>query len=122
MEINKCDATSARVKLAIAIHRLLGKLGIEVRRRAKTPTIAEVPRSSFEGVFLQAKKADFHPGTIIDVGTAYGEMAIKLAAIFPDAGFLLIEALDDYRRTLPLLPKKSAGRRLFGPRPAAKME
>jgi FkbM family methyltransferase len=36
------------------------------------------------------------PATVIDVGAAYGDWAVKCAAVFPEARYLLIEPLEEF--------------------------
>ena len=75
--------------------------GLEVRRAS--PAGQAIPRrDSIHEVLLQAKARGFSPGTIIDVGAAYGSFAEQCAEVFPEAQCILVEPLCEYQ---PLLER-----------------
>lgn len=47
----------------------------------------------------------FAPGTVIDVGAAFGSFTRECHAVFPDAEYLLIEPLEEYRPPLNRLTR-----------------
>ena len=54
-------------------------------------------RGTLEGVLTQAAKAGIKPATVIDVGAAYGTFFTTCNAIYPEASYILLEALEEYR-------------------------
>jgi len=57
-------------------------------------------RTSLAGVLQQAKNLGLSPKTIIDVGAAYGQFALRCRSIFPDAKYVLVEPLEEYATSL----------------------
>ncbi len=80
--------------LKSSMRKLFNTMGIEVHRRNS--------RSTLLGVLRAAKNAGLAPGTVIDVGAAYGSFALQCRRVFPDAMFICIEPLQEYE---PLLEK-----------------
>lgn len=68
--------------------KMIGSHGYELRRRDG--------RSSLIGVLTQAKKMGVNPAEVIDVGAAHGRFTETCSKVFPDAGYLLIEPLEEY--------------------------
>ncbi len=62
-------------------------------------------RCSLTGVLRQIREQGFSPGTIIDVGAAYGEFALESYPIFPNSKYVLIEPLVEYKTNLEKLTK-----------------
>ena len=54
-------------------------------------------RSSLTGVLWQAKSVGLLPNTVIDVGAGYGEFTSKCQTVFPDAKYILIEPLEEFK-------------------------
>ncbi len=81
-------------RLKSSMRKLFNTMGIEVHRRDS--------RSTLLGVLRAAKNAGLAPGTVIDVGAAYGSFALQCRRVFPDARFICIEPLQEYE---PLLEK-----------------
>lgn len=82
------------------------KAGFEIRRRPATPSVAErpaPPRMSLEGALQQVKQQGWQPGTVIDVGAAYGAFTATCRTFFPDAKYLLCEPLAEYQPFLARL-------------------
>lgn len=69
--------------LKSSMRKLFNTMGIEVHRRNS--------RSTLLGVLRAAKNAGLAPGTVIDVGAAYGSFALQCRRVFPDAMFICIE-------------------------------
>lgn len=59
-------------------------------------------RNSLQGVLGQVRRVGFTPGTVIDVGAAFGIFTRECHKIFPDAHYLLVEPIEEY---LPVLSK-----------------
>jgi FkbM family methyltransferase len=69
--------------------KVAGKpFGYRGRRRAS--------RGSLAGVLQHAKNQGLAPKTIIDIGAAYGQFALRCRSVFPDAKYVLIEPLEEY--------------------------
>jgi ribosomal protein RSM22 (predicted rRNA methylase) len=69
--------------------KVAGKpFGYRGRRRAS--------RGSLAGVLQNAKNLGLAPKTIIDVGAAYGQFALRCRSVFPDAKYVLVEPLEEY--------------------------
>jgi FkbM family methyltransferase len=83
------------------IKKGLGMAGIEIRR-APLSANAKSSRDSIPQILLQAKAVGFDPQTVVDVGAAYGSFACQCSTVFPNARYLLVEPLEEYR---PLLEK-----------------
>ena len=62
-------------RLKSSMRKLFNTMGIEVHRRDS--------RSSLLGVLRTAKKAGLLPGTVIDVGAAYGSFVSQCCKVFP---------------------------------------
>ncbi len=75
--------------LKTVILKLLNALGFEVHRKSS--------RSSLIEVLGQAKNIGLSPNTVIDVGAAYGEFTLKCETVFPDAKYILIEPLEEFK-------------------------
>jgi len=54
-------------------------------------------RETLPGVLNQAAKAGIKPATVIDVGAAYGTFYTCCKSVYPEASYLLLEALEEYR-------------------------
>src|SRR5262249_44608081 len=66
-------------------------------------------RGSLTGMLRQIKQLDASPYTVVDVGAAYGSFTRECAAIFPDARYLMIEPLTEYRSSLSELVQSLPG-------------
>jgi FkbM family methyltransferase len=62
-----------------------------------------VPRGSTFAALTQAASAGRAPRTVIDVGAAFGEFSRQCFAVFPNAAYLLLEPLEEYRANLDRL-------------------
>jgi FkbM family methyltransferase len=51
----------------------------------------------------QAARAGLAPRTVVDVGAAFGEFSRQCFAVFPNAAYLLVEPLEEYRPNLDRL-------------------
>ncbi len=71
------------------ILRAVAALGYELRPREG--------RDSLAGVLRNARAAGFRPASVIDVGAAFGDFSLACAAAFPEAEYLLVEPLEEYR-------------------------
>ena len=69
-------------------YTMLKPLGFDVPRKGM--------RTSMYGVIDQFIKLGFQPGTVIDVGVAYG--TFELYEKFPETNFLLVEPLIEYEK------------------------
>ena len=71
--------------------------GLEVRRR-RVPSAQDYHRRcSLSGLLCHAKNSGLSPATVIDVGAAYGEFTVECHSVFPDADYILVEPLEEYR-------------------------
>ncbi len=73
------------------IHRILRWCGFDIRRVGPSPLMAAL---------LRAKQNGLAPRTVIDVGAAWGEWSRQCATVFPDARYVLVEPLAEYRASL----------------------
>ena len=81
-----CARTGYRVA-----NRVLHKIGFKLVR-------VERPTRTFDEFFQHLKNLGFYPGTVIEVGAASG--TDSLHAAFPEAKFILIEPLEEFREPL----------------------
>ena len=75
----------------------LERLGYEVRRKDMPSPVIPPQRASWEGALAHVASVGWRPGGVIDVGAAYGDFSVTCARLFPDARYLLVEALEEYR-------------------------
>lgn len=87
--------------LKASLRKLLGLVGLEIRRISPRSE-GRGPRDSLLQALRQAKAVGFSPQTVIDVGAAYGSFTGQCNTVFPDARYVLVEPLEEYR---PLLEK-----------------
>jgi FkbM family methyltransferase len=87
--------------LKSCLRKLLGAAGLEVRRISPL-SAGRGQRDSLLQMLRQAKAVGFSPQTVIDVGAAYGSFTYQCNTVFPDARYVLVEPLEEYR---PLLEK-----------------
>lgn len=90
--------------LKASIQRLLALAGLEIRRIAPGHRAA---RHSVADTIEQARRMGFIPGTVIDVGAAYGSFTELCRMIYPRARYLLVEPLQEYRPLLEQLKQSS---------------
>ena len=87
--------------LKAGVKRALGVVGVEVRRKgsggAPAPAAVGSPRCSLSGALRQARERGFVPATVIDVGAAFGWFAAECHGVFPEAEYVLVEPLEEYR-------------------------
>lgn len=86
------------------IKKAFNSVGLEVHRRS----VKRYQRNSFPGILQQARNMGLAPATVIDVGAAYGTFSLQCYNIFPDARYILVEPLEEYKpfletvnRTIP---------------------
>jgi FkbM family methyltransferase len=85
------------------IRQVLWKLGFDIQRLDKISRAEPgVQRNSLQGVLGQVRRVGLTPGTVFDVGAAFGIFARECHKIFPDAHYLLVEPIEEY---LPVLSK-----------------
>jgi FkbM family methyltransferase len=83
------------------LQQLFRQFGLEIRRRqGRARTHLGPDRDSLDGVLRQINEAGFVPATVIDVGAALGMFTRTCHAVFPHAGYLLIEPLQEYLPSL----------------------
>jgi len=80
---------------------ILHKLGLDIRKVSSPsmPTYA-ARRDSLAGLLHQACSVGFRPGTVIDIGAAWGSFSKQCHDIFPDAQYVLVEPLEEYAAVL----------------------
>lgn len=89
----------ARSVLKTCVRKLLAAAGLEVRR-ISSASACRGQRDSLLQILRQAKAVGFSPRTVIDVGAAYGSFTDQCTTVFPDAKYVLVEPLDEYRLLL----------------------
>lgn len=75
------------------INAALAPLGVEMRRRDRMSAASTLERIRALGVA---------PGTVVDVGAAYGDWSATCRRIFADARYILIEPLEEFAPFLDL--------------------
>ncbi|MDP1946350.1 MAG: FkbM family methyltransferase [Nitrospirota bacterium] len=83
------------------IKKVLWKFGFDIQR-VKKSGCAELgaPRNSLQGVLGQARRIGFTPGTVVDIGAAFGTFSGECHKVFPDAHYVLVEPIEEYRPVL----------------------
>lgn len=79
------------------IKKSFNLVGLEVRRRDISSLHGRYPRNSLPGLLQQARNVGLSPATVIDVGAAYGSFALQCHNVFPDAKYILVEPLEEYK-------------------------
>lgn len=79
------------------ILKTLNRLGLELKKKDS--------RRSLIGALQQVKQAGLSPKTVIDVGAAYGTFDLECYEVFPNAKYLLIEPLEEYKPFLELVTR-----------------
>jgi FkbM family methyltransferase len=74
---------------------VLARMGLEVRRVRRCGGSHE--GASLTGGLRRVHALGWTPRTCIDVGAAFGNFTQECAAVFPDAHYLLVEPLEEYR-------------------------
>jgi FkbM family methyltransferase len=92
------DSISRMVKSAV--RKAVGRLGLEIRRREPAWFRGKYPRDSLKGLLAQARQIGFIPGSVVDVGAAYGTFARECNEVFPEAAYVLVEPLEEYEEIL----------------------
>jgi FkbM family methyltransferase len=85
--------------LKVGLKGAFGLAGLEVRQK-RPGGLLSVERDSLRGVLLHARSVGCAPFTVIDVGAAYGSFTQECSAVFPDARYILIEPLVEYKPAL----------------------
>ena len=93
-----------------AVNGLLAPAGLEIRRRG-VPESPSADRATLEGMLAQARSVGFIPGTVVDVGAAYGSLTRACRAVFPSCGVVLVEPIAEYRPHLERLARSIPGAR-----------
>lgn len=93
--------------LKASVQQVFKLAGLEIRRKASVSP-ASLPRESVRQTLEQACTIGFMPRSVIDVGAAYGSFTRLCQTVFPDARYLLIEPLEEYRLLLEEV-KQSSG-------------
>jgi FkbM family methyltransferase len=75
-------------------------LGERARRLFRRHRRKRGERARLTGILEQVRRLGFAPATVIDVGAAYGDFALQCLDVFPDARYVLIEALAEYSEAL----------------------
>ena len=81
------------------IKKSLRAIGYDIQRM-NVASQGGLPRDSLLGLLQQARTAGFLPSTIIDVGAAHGNFTRQCHALFPDARYILIEPLIEFKSFL----------------------
>ena len=82
-----------------AANRILAPAGLAIVRKGAND------RATLAGALANARRLGVEPRTVIDVGAAYGYWARECANVFPDARYLLVEPLEEFR---PFLEQRVA--------------
>lgn len=85
--------------LKVGLKAAFGLAGLEVRKK-RPGGLLSVDRDSLRGVLLHARSVGCAPCTVIDVGAAYGSFTQECHAVFPDARYILMEPLVEYKPAL----------------------
>jgi FkbM family methyltransferase len=79
-----------------SIRQLLNSVGLEIQR--KQPS--RPARHSLSGLLNQIQSLGVAPATVFDVGAAYTEFTQQCYDVFPQARYVLLEPLEEYKTYL----------------------
>lgn len=65
-------------------------------------------RTSLSGCLENLRSCGFTPRTVLDVGAAYGRWTLQCQKVFPEAEFILVEPLQEYRPFLKEIAKQES--------------
>lgn len=65
-------------------------------------------RTSLSGCLKNLRSCGFMPRTVLDIGAAYGRWTLQCQKIFPEAEFVLIEPLQEYKSFLDDIAKQQS--------------
>jgi len=85
------------------IKRVFNLLGLEIHRPNASLLGNGYQRNSLIGMLQHAKDVGLSPATVIDVGAAYGTFTSQCFNLFPDAYYVLLEPLKEYKPFLEAL-------------------
>ena len=94
------------MRLPVLLNRMLKKRTVTFNApemlisAIKSVTTTNEPRGSLLGALAQAKQAGLAPKTVIDIGAAFGQFTADAVKFFPEAFYLLVEPLEEYRPNL----------------------
>jgi len=91
------EAPMVSDSLKRTLRRTLALAGLELHSRSAPSAHGCHQRGSLSGLLHHAKNAGLSPATVIDVGAAYGEFTVECHRVFPDANYILVEPLEEYR-------------------------
>jgi FkbM family methyltransferase len=80
------------------INNAFGIAGFEISKKRE--------KFSMTGCLNRLKSRGFYPNYILDIGAAYREWSLMCSRVFPDANYLLVEPLEEYKNTLQNKMKK----------------
>ena len=80
------------------INNMLGIAGFEISKKKESFSIADC--------LNRLKSRGFYPNSVLDIGAAYGEWSLMCSKIFPNADYLLVEPLEEYKISLQNKIKK----------------
>lgn len=93
-----------------SIHRLLAGAGYKLARLHHEQPENPLDGNSMHGGLCRLAKAGTAPRTILDVGAASAGWASMAASVFPEAGFILFEPLEERRAELQAFCAKGPNR------------
>lgn len=79
------------------IKRVFNLVGLEIHRQNASLSGNGYQRNSVIGMLQHAKDVGLSPATVIDVGAAYGTFTSQCFNLFPDAYYVLLEPLEEYK-------------------------
>ena len=95
------------------IKQIFRRLGFDIHAiRSRNVTDPVPQRNSLQGVLGQVRGMGFTPGTVVDVGAAFGHFTEECHAIFPGAQYVLVEPIEEYapalNRVVRAIPRATA--------------
>ena len=79
------------------LRRTLALAGLEVHRSSAPSAHGYHQRGALSGLLHHARNVGLSPATVIDVGAAYGDFTVECHRVFPDAEYILVEPLEEFR-------------------------
>ncbi|HZQ08327.1 MAG TPA: FkbM family methyltransferase [Anaerolineae bacterium] len=94
--------------LKSSINAVAGKFGYQFRRKPKlgAPSPSSSTRESFVEGLQHVERFGWTPASVLDIGAAHAKFTRACYELFPNANYLLVEPLMEFRASLNAIPRE----------------